>query len=233
MANRKGAFSTPSSGSASTRVVSTPKDAAVPRIRKARRRLSRAERAADVRRLIFDAAAQVIGEHGYANASVTKITELAGIAQGTFYLYFESRQSLFDELVTKVGRDIMTNMGKAVHGAKNFYEVEEKGYRGFFEYLRSHPALFRVLNDAEVAAPEAYRQYLDSMVERYITSLQRSVAEREITKYTNAELEALAHMLVAARTALYRRYVKSVKGTRRPMDLAVGAYMKLVRIGVK
>lgn len=183
--------------------------------------------------MIFDAAAQVIGEHGYANASVTKITELAGIAQGTFYLYFESRQSLFDELVAQVGRDSMASMGKAVHGAKNFYEVEEKGYRGFFGHLRSHPSLFRVLNEAEIAAPEAYRRYLDSMVERYILSLKRSVAAGEISNYTNAELEALAHMLIAARTALYRRYVKSVKGARRPMELAVRAYMKLVRIGVK
>jgi len=50
----------------------------------------------EARDAIFAAAASVIGEHGYVGATIKRITEQAGIAQGTFYLYFDSRQALFE-----------------------------------------------------------------------------------------------------------------------------------------
>lgn len=196
------------------------------------RRMSRAERARDVREAIFRAAARVIGAYGYADSSVNRITELAGIAQGTFYLYFESRQALFDELLAHEGRDLLLAMRLAVKGSKSFYEVEEAGYRAFFEYMRAHPWMFRVLEEAEVAAPRAHRRYLSLMIGYYTASLKRSVASGEIRRYRESELEALAHMLTAARTAVYRRYVKSARVPARTVDMAVGTYMKLVMGGI-
>src|SRR3546814_6903453 len=62
------------------------------------RRLSREEKARETYMRILEAAAQVVGEEGYAEASVSKITRLAGVAQGTFYNYLESRQHIFDKL---------------------------------------------------------------------------------------------------------------------------------------
>jgi AcrR family transcriptional regulator len=201
-------------------------------LRAVRRRRTRAERARDVREAIFRAAARIVGEYGYADSSVNRITELAGIAQGTFYLYFDSRQALFEELLAHEGQDLVLAMRHAVRGATSFYEVEEQGYRAFFEYMREHPWMFRVLNEAEVAAPAAHSRYLSMMIGYYIASLKRSVAAGEIRRYAEAELEALAHMLIAARTSVYRRYVKSARCPARTVELAVGTYMKLVRGGI-
>jgi len=206
--------------------------AGLPPLRAQRRRMTRAERARDVREAIFRAAARVVGEYGYAESSVNRITELAGIAQGTFYLYFESRQALFDELLAHEGRDLLLAMRQAVKGSKSFYEVEERGYRAFFEYMRGHPWMFRVLKEAEVAAPQAHQRYLSLMIGYYTASLKRSVATGEIRRYREAELEALAHMLTAARTAVYRRYVKSARVPARTVEMAVGTYMKLVTGGI-
>lgn len=197
------------------------------------RRPTRAERASSVREAIFQSAATVVGKHGYWDTSVNRITELAGIAQGTFYHYFESRQALMDELLTHVGMDLLKAMGTAVMGASGFYEIEERGYRAFFEHMRKHPWLFRVLNEAEVAAPIAYSKYVAVTTAHYIASLRRSVEAGEIANYGEAELEALAHMLIAARTALYRRYYRSTRVSRRQIDAAVAVYMKLVRGGVR
>ena len=57
------------------------------------------KRGARTRRRLLDAAEQVFAELGYHEASIVKITEAAGVAQGTFYLYFDSKQAIFDELV--------------------------------------------------------------------------------------------------------------------------------------
>ena len=49
------------------------------------------------RQALFAAAALVVGEYGYEETSITRITEKAGVAIGTFYNYFETRQELFDQ----------------------------------------------------------------------------------------------------------------------------------------
>ncbi|MEM7156037.1 MAG: TetR/AcrR family transcriptional regulator [Myxococcota bacterium] len=63
-------------------------------------RAARAERRRIERRqAILEAAMRVFREKGYHQASVHDIIDEARIARGTFYLYFNSKQELFGELV--------------------------------------------------------------------------------------------------------------------------------------
>jgi AcrR family transcriptional regulator len=49
-------------------------------------------RGARTRQRLIEAAESVFADLGYHDASIVKITEAAGVAQGTFYLYFESKR---------------------------------------------------------------------------------------------------------------------------------------------
>jgi len=69
--------------------------ARVPEGRAARAERRRIER----RRAILEAAMRVFRAKGYHQASVHDIIDEARIARGTFYLYFNSKQELFGELV--------------------------------------------------------------------------------------------------------------------------------------
>ncbi len=198
-----------------------------------RRRRTRAELAGEAREKIFQAAAAVVGEHGYADASISKITDRAGIAQGTFYLYFDSRQALFDELLPHVGQELVGFIGKAVRNAVDIFDVEERGFRAFFEFLRRRPGFFRILNEAETWAPLAHSKHLMLLNEHYVASLQRSVARGEIRRFEPRELEVLSYVFMGARSYLYLRFLKDSKdGTKLPA-WATEAYMKLVRGGLR
>src|SRR5260370_7968862 len=70
-------------------------------------KLNRVERNAWTKRKIFDAATRIVGKYGYAEPSVARITEEAGVAQGTFYNHFENRQELLDQLLPKIGLDMV------------------------------------------------------------------------------------------------------------------------------
>src|ERR1051325_7602418 len=63
-------------------------------------------RGAATRQRLLEAAEAVFAELGYHEASIVKITEAAGIAQGTFYLYFASKQEIFEELVRDLNRRV-------------------------------------------------------------------------------------------------------------------------------
>ncbi|MGH2507432.1 MAG: TetR/AcrR family transcriptional regulator [Ktedonobacteraceae bacterium] len=47
------------------------------------------------RHKILDAAEEVLGEVGYHKASTAEITQRAGVAQGTYYIYFHSTREVF------------------------------------------------------------------------------------------------------------------------------------------
>lgn len=63
---------------------------------------ARAER----RQKILEAAKEVFAESGYHEASINAIIERAKIARGTFYLYFQSKATVFDALLDQAMTDL-------------------------------------------------------------------------------------------------------------------------------
>ncbi|RQW36743.1 TetR/AcrR family transcriptional regulator [Novosphingobium sp. LASN5T] len=200
---------------------------------RARRRLSREELTPEAKERIFAAAAQVVGVYGYMNASMKRITQAARIAEGTFYLYFSSRQALFDELLPHVGAQMLRFVGDRVRGTENLYEMEERGFRAFFAFLKKEPGFFRILNEAESAAPDAHRAHFRMLGDNYLRALRRGVTRGEIRNFDDEELEAVAYMLMAARNYLHLRYVRDNPTANDIPEKVVQAYMKIVRDGLR
>ncbi len=59
---------------------------------------SRAAAAAARRKQLLEVAEELFLQHGYAKTSVSRIVKTAGVAQGTFYLYFSSKEAILLEL---------------------------------------------------------------------------------------------------------------------------------------
>ncbi|MDP9001704.1 MAG: TetR/AcrR family transcriptional regulator, partial [Myxococcota bacterium] len=53
------------------------------------------------RQQILNVARDVFARRGYHNAKIEDIVTAAGIARGTFYLYFEDKRSIFEEIVDR------------------------------------------------------------------------------------------------------------------------------------
>ena len=58
----------------------------------------RTERGRRTRRALLDAAAIEFGERGFHESSIVGITQRAGVALGSFYTYFESKEAVFARL---------------------------------------------------------------------------------------------------------------------------------------
>ncbi|EYS87470.1 transcriptional regulator [Cupriavidus sp. SK-4] len=199
-----------------------------------RKRLSKEARSEEVRKTIFAAAAEVVGERGYADASISRITDVAGIAQGTFYLYFESRQALFDELLPTIGQEMLEYLRQGVAGAKDVFDVEERAFRALFEYIDRRPGFSRILREAEFVAPAAYEKHYKRLCERYMDSLERGVQSGQIRHFSHNELETVANMLIAARAyLLYDARRKIRNGEPVELEEIIQTYMKLVRKGLR
>lgn len=65
--------------------------------------------------LILDAAIQVFSKQGYSKTSVSEIIEEAKVARGTFYLYFKSKDELFDALLDHLMVTVSRNIAAIGH----------------------------------------------------------------------------------------------------------------------
>ena len=142
---------------------------------------------------LLEAAESVFAEHGYHEASVVKITEAAGVGQGTFYLYFSSKQDVFDELVRDLNRRVRRAMKEASSKGKTRLEAEILGFRAYFHFTAEHPALYRIIRQAEFVSPEMLRYHYDRLSSGYVAALREAVARGEIAKL-DPEVAAWAFM---------------------------------------
>lgn len=156
------------------------------------------------RRRLLDAAEQVFGAHGYDDASIVKITEAAGVAQGTFYLYFASKRQIFDELVTDLNRRVRRAMSESAAAGTTRAERERLGFTGFFRFTAEHPALYRIIRQAEFVSPEKMREHYTKIADGYAEGLRQAMADGEIEP---GDPEVLAWALMGAGEMIGMRWI--------------------------
>ena len=194
-------------------------------------KLNRVERNAWTKRKIFDAATKMVGKYGYAEASVARITEEAGVAQGTFYNHFQSRQELLDQLLPKIGID-MVHFIRERTGTADAARQELERFSAFFQFIREVPEFLRILNEAEYFAPIGYQKHLDNIATAYVRILRRARLAGAIVDFSDEEFEAIVHMFMGARGYLSRRYSYVGGKVTAVPDHVISAYQKLVTRGL-
>ena len=194
-------------------------------------KLNRVERNAWTKQRIFEAATTIVGKYGYAEASVARITEQAGVAQGTFYNHFENRQELLDQLLPKIGID-MIHFIRARTGTAHAARQEIERFGAFFDFIREVPEFLRILNEAEYFAPIGYQKHLDNIATAYVRILKRARLAGAIEDFSDEEFEAIVHMFMGARGYLSRRYSYAGDTVTTAPDHVISAYRKLVTRGL-
>lgn len=194
---------------------------------------SRTEKSELIRQALLRAATEVVGEVGYANASISLITQRAGVAQGTFYNYFRSRQDILDQLLPDMGGRMLAHVRESAIGGESFEDLEERSFRAFFTFLKDNPHFFRVLNEAESFAPAGHKRHFDIVSRGYLRFLKQSQRHGEFPAFSESELEVIVHILMAARSYLALRYTSGREGIKDIPARVVRTYMKFVLYGLQ
>lgn len=148
------------------------------------------------RRKLLEAAETEIGEKGYARTSVAGITKRAGVGQGTFYLYFPSKDDVLRELVRDMGRRLRHALTEATAGISHRLEVEKAGLEAFVRFALDNQNLYRVVMESQFVDESIYREYYQTLADAYIVNLERAQQRGEIAR-GSPEAQAWALMGIA------------------------------------
>lgn len=176
------------------------------------------------RQAIIRAAAEVVGEVGYAKASILKITGRAGLGQGTFYSYFGSRQELFDVLLPEVSEELRRLVLSKLEGQPSLVEVEVTSFLCVAEYVQANPWYARILLEAETMAPVAHQANVEQVIRQHVARLAHHWERGELPGYAREDLPALSGLLMDL-----RRHLVKCCSQAQPVPVAIE---NVIRVGV-
>lgn len=156
-------------------------------------KIPRTERGRKTLRKLLDAAATEFGERGFHDASISSITRRAGVALGTFYTYFDSKDAIFRALVADMSDAVKVAARDAISGETAALEVERVALSAFLHFAARHKEVYRIIDEAEFVDPQSYRSHYETIADR-IEHRLRSGAEASTLRDDVGEVEAWALM---------------------------------------
>ena len=93
----------------------------------------------------MDAAVHAFAETGYRNTEVQRIAEAAGVAKGTIYLYFKTKQDLFLATVRHAVERLAERIDAEVQRAKGPADKIRAVVRAYFRFFDEDRALVEIL----------------------------------------------------------------------------------------
>lgn len=158
-------------------------------------------------RKILDAAREEFGERGFSDSSIVGITQRAGVALGTFYTYFNSKEALFQALVRDMSAQVKDAVGPTFRGAKDGLDGERRALEGFLRFAREHRDIYRIIDESEFVDPVAYREHYESTATRIAARLKAARDKGEIAgSLSDRDLDVLAWGMMGANVFLGLRF---------------------------
>jgi TetR/AcrR family transcriptional regulator, fatty acid metabolism regulator protein len=150
---------------------------------------------ADKRKLILDAAERVFAKRGFFAARVSEIAKDAGVADGTIYLYFKSKDdvliSLFESRMEQVNRTLEA----AVAGVTSPREQLRAFIRAYLRLVHDEPAAAEVLTIELRQSSKFMKEYENPQFADFLRTLGGIIAAGQAA----GELDAGVPSHVAAR----------------------------------
>jgi AcrR family transcriptional regulator len=135
----------------------------------------RTARGARTLRKILDAAIAEFGERGFAETSIVGITSRAKVALGTFYTYFDSKESLFAALVQDMSGKVRDLVAPALAGASDALDGEKRALTAYLQFVAEHKEVYRIVDEAEFVDPDGFRRHYETTANRIAARLGAGV----------------------------------------------------------
>lgn len=126
----------------------------------------RTARGQRTRRSLLDAAAAEFAEKGFHAGSISAITRRAGVALGSFYTYFDSKDAIFQALVRDMSEAVRLAAREAIAPDMAPLEIERAALTAFLAFAAENKQIYRIIDESEFVDPESYRRHYETTAAR-------------------------------------------------------------------
>jgi TetR/AcrR family fatty acid metabolism transcriptional regulator len=154
----------------------------------------RGDRNGDKRERILAAAERIFARHGFFGARVSEIAKEAGVADGTIYLYFKSKDDLLISLFENRMRDVNEQLRAAIAGRPPVEQLRAF-IRAYLRMVSDEPSAAEVLTIELRQSSKFMKEYDNPQFADFLRMLGGIIADGQ----ARGELDATIPSHVAAR----------------------------------
>ncbi len=159
------------------------------------------------RQRLYAATVAEIGGKGYLNASISDVIDVAGVSRGTFYKYFEDKESCFLATLDEIIADAVTLTEAAVAKEEEPEARLRRAVTAFVDLAVAQPDAARLcIVEAYAAGPAAVRK-VDGALDQFVVVARRMMEGVPALQGTPEEM--LRAMIGALRKLMQNRLQRS------------------------
>jgi AcrR family transcriptional regulator len=194
---------------------------------------SKAER----RQHILNAARNVFAKRGYHHTTIDDIVAEAGVARGTFYLYFEDKRAVFSDLIDRFNAKVTMAIQRIDMGpdAPSIAEQTRGNIRGIIGVALSERAMTKILFTDALGIDSAFDRKLLTFYDTVVQLLTESLREGQtLGIVADGEPRVLSYMTIGAlKELLYQAVTLGLAEesadvlTQQIFDFVCGGYLRV------
>ena len=129
---------------------------------------------------IIQAASEDIYEKGFHGGTISDITQRAGVGNGTFYIYFDSKISVYRYLLVEYGKRIRAKSSQDIEGCTSRKEAERTGIRSFFEFVLNDQGIFNIVWESLYIDKSLFDDFYTTFSKSYVARLSQAQLDGEV-----------------------------------------------------
>lgn len=194
---------------------------------------------------ILDAAVEEFAHHGFRQASVNRMVERIGIAKGSLFQYFGSKEGLFKvifDYAVELVRQSLREVKKETSNADFFQRIKESTLAGI-RFIERHPRIYRIYLKMIFQEDFPLRTEFLQKVHLFSAEYLRPVVEAGISRgdlRADIDVETAVFMLDALMDRFLQAYcvpfldagTHIYQAPRDELERKVDEFIKLLWIGM-
>jgi AcrR family transcriptional regulator len=180
-------------------------------------------------KLIVDTTIKLFYEKGYFNTTISDITTEAGIAAGTFYLYFPNKLILYKYILMEFQHDIRREIASKVANVEGRFEKEKEGIKTFIKYALENPHSYNIIWESLYIDKKLFIDYYDGFAKRYERGLKQSIIDGEMYE---VDTELVSYILMGVANFIGLKVLLELGNGNHDVDQVVDQVMNIIRTGI-
>jgi AcrR family transcriptional regulator len=99
---------------------------------------------------IFSATIEVFAEEGYHKATMDKIATLSGVAKGSVYRYFKSKDDLLEQLISSKFKEILAHIAEIYSKNSDILQEIQEMIEFWVGYIEDNHELYRLIQNRAI-----------------------------------------------------------------------------------
>lgn len=180
-------------------------------------------------KLIVDTTIELFYTKGYFQTKITDITEAAGIATGTFYLYFPNKVVLYKYILMEFQHEIRRQIAIAVSQVEGRLEKEKIGMKAYVQFVLDNPHAYNLIWESLYIDKSLFIDYYDGFAMRYEKGLKESI---EADEMHDVDTELVSYILMGISTFIGLKTLFNLGEDHGNVDEVVDKVMAIVQTGI-